>query len=142
MQTLRYALFVLLLTIWAHQSLSAQGNSITTVAGTGQAGFFCGECVFINPSALGKQELRLGREPEKPVLLVTVGRPVPPYCIRQAALPPITTEIFTLLTCKTSVFERSALMERSQPSRELVTVASRGMGVLLSMLHSTFLSIL
>jgi sugar lactone lactonase YvrE len=39
MQTLRYALFVLLLTIWAHQSLSAQGNSITTVAGTGQAGF-------------------------------------------------------------------------------------------------------
>jgi sugar lactone lactonase YvrE len=39
MQILRYALFVLLLTIWAHRSLSAQGNSITTVAGTGQAGF-------------------------------------------------------------------------------------------------------
>src|SRR5262245_32679128 len=37
--TLRYALFVLLLVMWANASLVAQGNIITTVAGNGQRGF-------------------------------------------------------------------------------------------------------
>jgi len=39
MYTLRYALFVLLLTMWTDGSLVAQANIITTVAGNGQRGF-------------------------------------------------------------------------------------------------------
>src|SRR5262245_8852840 len=37
--TLRYALFVLLLVMWTNDSLVAQSNIITTVAGNGQRGF-------------------------------------------------------------------------------------------------------